>query len=1061
MTRQAARLIHRLLMWLLGVSGAIGAALAVLVTFLAWQLSQGPISLDFLTPYLARALNNAEPGITVAIDHTRLSFSSESKLELMAEGVHVTQGSGATLSLPAFYIGLSAHAALRGVIAPTRITLDGPTLRLQRDSDGKLHVGLGSDAVGVSDDLGTRLLADLVKAPDREGPLGHLVEVGIHNASLTVDDRSLDVVWRAERADIVAHRGADGLRSEARLTADIGGQKTELDGVLSYRIASGTAFAVLRFRDLRPSAWAAARGFAPLAVGDVPVSGELRASFDVANKTLRDASCDLAFGAGELHNSAFVGGKLPVARGTLQATYDPSAGRIDVAELSVDIGGPKLSVAGTVDGLGSGLLDGAAPQLLTVASRVQLEGLPVDDFAALWPAGLSPGTREFLTQQVHAGRLDRAEMNLGLHVDLRPTAAKTLQVDTLSGNFAYTNLTVDYFPPLPSVSGVNGTATFTRQRVDFAPASGVIKGVRVSGGAIALTKLDTNDEQVGIDLGMSGPLRDLLEVLDSKPLRYAHEIGIEPGNVDGTFDSRIRFAFPLVKKLAFSRVDYGAQATLANVGIKQIMFGRDLTGGDLKLQLDRSAMQLEGKAALGGNPLTVTWSYSLKPSSPVVARYVVHTQLDEAGRQALGVDVAGDRLGGPIGVDLDYSLSAGRKAEATVALDLKQTTMSLAELGWKKTAGTPANARLRLQLQDDHLTAIREATVKGGGLDAEIAASFAPDANGSSLTRLEIARLSVGKTNLMGSVTPRASGGWRVQLTGASFDATAMLARDHDPDHKTASSHVGPPLAIDASFDRLILGDKREATAVRGALFRDGGHWEAASVDLGMAGGGTASLRFGKAGGDHSFKLTSSDYGALLKLLDVTDTVRGGNVELAGRVDDTDGERVLRGHATGSDYRIVGAPMFARLLSVASFAGIGALLSGEGIPFNHLSADFTYDGGKISVTDMRVNGSAIGINASGTIDFDGGTLDVNGTLVPAYSLNSVLGNVPVLGKLLLGGEGQGIFGANFRVSGTLDDPKISVNALSTIAPGALRNLFLFDAPSATNSRQSAAGATTK
>jgi len=73
-------------------------------------------------------------------------------------------------------------------------------------------------------------------------------------------------------------------------------------------------------------------------------------------------------------------------------------------------------------------------------------------------------------------------------------------------------------------------------------------------------------------------------------------------------------------------------------------------------------------------------------------------------------------------------------------------------------------------------------------------------------------------------------------------------------------------------------------------------------------------------------------------------------------------------------------------------------------------------------------------------------LELSGTLVPAYSLNSVLGNLPVLGPILLGGEGEGIFGANFRIAGPASDPKITVNPLSALAPGVLRKLFLFDAP---------------
>jgi len=43
--------------------------------------------------------------------------------------------------------------------------------------------------------------------------------------------------------------------------------------------------------------------------------------------------------------------------------------------------------------------------------------------------------------------------------------------------------------------------------------------------------------------------------------------------------------------------------------------------------------------------------------------------------------------------------------------------------------------------------------------------------------------------------------------------------------------------------------------------------------------------------------------------------------------------------------------------------------------------------------------------------------------------------------LLLGGEGQGLFAANYRATGSAADPQISVNPLSALTPGFLRRLF--------------------
>lgn len=181
-----------------------------------------------------------------------------------------------------------------------------------------------------------------------------------------------------------------------------------------------------------------------------------------------------------------------------------------------------------------------------------------------------------------------------------------------------------------------------------------------------------------------------------------------------------------------------------------------------------------------------------------------------------------------------------------------------------------------------------------------------------------------------------------------------------------------------------------------------------------------------------------------LRLLDISDHVTGGRLLASGEATDVGAARVFTGRLDGADYKIVGAPVMAKLLSLASFTSIASLLSGEGIPFTRLTGDFTAQDGRVMVKQGRAYGGALGINASGTVDLGQSTLDLEGTLVPAYMLNNIIGNIPLIGNLLLGGEGQGLFAAGFRASGPLDDPTISVNPLSVLAPGALRKLFLFE-----------------
>ena len=59
---------------------------------------------------------------------------------------------------------------------------------------------------------------------------------------------------------------------------------------------------------------------------------------------------------------------------------------------------------------------------------------------------------------------------------------------------------------------------------------------------------------------------------------------------------------------------------------------------------------------------------------------------------------------------------------------------------------------------------------------------------------------------------------------------------------------------------------------------------------------------------------------------------------------------------------------------------------------------------------QKARNLAIGINvSSGSLDLKADTVDLNGTLAPAYTVNSLLGRIPLLGDMLVGGEGQGVF----------------------------------------------------
>jgi hypothetical protein len=1035
------RLVWRLLRWL----GALTVISALLIAVFVWRLSRGPLALDFLGPYVADAIASAQPGLAAHIDHTLVSLEQGGTVDIVARGVRLRRHDGeAQLTLPELSLGLSLRAALRGVIAPTRIVLRQPDLHLERARDGTFHIGLGEDEPSAGD-WTDNLLHDLAAPPDRHGRLGYLTQVAVRDAGLTVDDRALGVTWRAKRADASIFRSDDGIFGDMAVAVErAGGGETQLHSDFRYVGGQDRLAIQLAFSDLRPALFAsAAPALAPLAAADLPLSGQVRLELDTAALRISDAWCDLSLAAGRLVHPAFQEGAVPVTSGQLRIAYDPAKGRATVEDLSLDLGGPQFHGTATIDGLGDGLLaGGVSVSAIDVAADLKLSEVPLERLPTLWPGRLAPKARSWVLEHVHDGIATDATAQLAAHIDFAADAPRPVRLDSIAGTLDYRGLTVDYFTGLPPLKGVDGTATFDRAHFDLVPTSGTVNGVQLTGGTAKLSKLDTNDEEIALDLALRGALPAVLQVLDSEPLHYARALKINPAQLTGQVDGRVQFKFPLKHDLTIAEVDYGAQAALIGVAVPHALAGHDLTGGDLKLQLDRASLRINGTARLADVPATLSWVESLRRSDTVQTRYTFKARLDDAARRRLAVDFLPDMVKGPVDVDVAYALMAAKRATADVALDLKDATLDVAKLNWRKAPGAPATATLSLDLVDDHVRAIRDAMLKGAGADARVSLTFGDD---GAIRRVDAPRLILGETDASGSVAPRKEGGWQVELRGMSFDATGLMADLG----KSAGTEASLPLVVDAAVDRLILGPKREARAVKGQVYSDGVHWQAASLDATLFGGGKASLRFGEAAGTRNFRLSSGDFGGLVRVLGLSDNVTGGAIEITGRAEDKGARRIFAGKVDGRDYRIVNAPLFAKLLSVASFSGIGGLLSGEGIPFTHLTGDFSIADGKLEFKDARAYGGAIGVNASGSYDTLLNLLEISGTLVPAYSINSVLGNVPVLGPLLLGGEGQGIFGANFKIAGSGADATVTVNPLSALAPGVLRKLFLFDAPQPT------------
>src|SRR5690606_15608973 len=159
-------------------------AVAVAAGLLYWRLSEGPLSLRILTPQLEAALRPSDGAFSVAIGDTIVALDSEENaVEIVARDVRLIDRQGHDIaSMPEVEITLSLDAAMRFMLAPTRVVARKPELRLQRDEDGSFRL-LDDTGAGNSESL-LIFLEELARPPDRTRPSGYLAEVALAGGSV-------------------------------------------------------------------------------------------------------------------------------------------------------------------------------------------------------------------------------------------------------------------------------------------------------------------------------------------------------------------------------------------------------------------------------------------------------------------------------------------------------------------------------------------------------------------------------------------------------------------------------------------------------------------------------------------------------------------------------------------------------------------------------------------------------------------------------------------------------------------------------------------------------------
>jgi uncharacterized protein YhdP len=1019
-------LIIRVSKLLVRVLVLLAAVASLALGFFAWLLLSGPVSVAWLTPYLEKELSSAD--VTVAIDDTQLRLGEDRSLDLSAIGVRVRDPEGRLLSeLPEVRIALSMSALLlERRIAVTRIDAVAPTLTLTRRVDGSIGFARTAAEIDASRlDIGTPLVRFLTSRREATQTSAYLEHIRFSGGELIVEDQTLGRTLRARDAELNIDFLADRVAADLQFRIDQAGRPALAHLSASHTSGQDWISTELAIENLIPAAFADFAPQLPLAGMQLALSGNVHGAVSLRGE-LAPILFDLAAKKGVIELVRLGIGELPIDALWLHGVVAADLEGVAIDQLRL------ASEDADFSGHGEVAWRGGEP---TLRADLEAKNVTVDHVARFWPPSEGREARKWVVENITAGAVPtvRAKLRFGPG----ELGRKPLPEHTLGGEFAFEDLTVRYVDTMSPLVGVSGRARFTAQRMDFTIRSGHVGDLAVDQGSVVITGIGIKGRdttQLEIAARVAGPVDQALRLIEQPPLGFTSKVGITPEAASGRVVADLRIGMPLHKDLdpeAEARV--AADARITDGALTQPI---NLSRGQLRLKVTEHAAELAGDAVIEGVPVTLKVQDNLGEKAGVDRRYEVKASPDAALLKELGVDLPVTLEGA---VDVAATMTERRAMRtAEIALDLTPTAIQVPQLNWRKASGEPGSLTAKATIPADGPIEVAEFALTSDALQAtgSLEASLEP----LRLVRLQLDQVRFGDTRAAVSLRPSDSAGYDVRIDAPTLDLAPWLdpaGRDHE---REAGPELATPFHLALQAERVIVhGQPLRGVTADLAHAPDG--WRSAYLSGQLPKGGEFALTLTPDADGQTLRVTSNDAGDLLQTLHQTSQVEGGKLELEATVARQQPGLEIEGRLVARRFDVLDAPLLARLLTVASLTGIVNLLGGQGIAFDQLEAPFVLRDGVLQLGRGRMYGSQLGLTFQGRLDLTADKMDLDGTIVPLYGVNWTIGQIPIIGQLFRGSEGEGAFAATYSMRGPLADPTISVNPLSALAPGFLRELF--------------------
>lgn len=733
---------------------------------------------------------------------------------------------------------------------------------------------------------------------------------------------------------------------------------------------------------------------------------------------------------------------LPVTDLALGGQYFVNDRRLALSSLKARFAG--LAADGVLTLLRPRGFDGGTPPSPGVIADIDIEGaLDPERLLAIWPKRIALGARDWIEARLDAATIE----NLDFAMNLLPGAVGEdggLPDEALTLVFDARNVRARYVDGMTPLRNGSGSGVLRGNSFLLKVDSARVGDVAISGGEVSFPVFMPKWQPTYYRFTAAGSAKNILSILDEAPLSLLSKVNLSPDQFSGEARADIEITRPNKSEVAPEEYGYSGEAKFTNMAIADLIGDIEFANADGTVNLKTRGMTVTANAELADDaPIELVWRqnfYEQDGPSDIAISGVFSSSTGDL----FGVPTR-QFLRGPVAFEANAVGDFGAFETIDITADFSGAALMVDALGWRKAAGAPAAGEIAMTFNEGGVT-VRKLSVEGETVN--IFGGLSLDGAGA-LVKADLPRFYLADAADFAFTAQRdAAGGLDLTAVGDFLNAQPVLTQilEGAPAQDGAEPlRWGAGVNIRARIDQIAM---REGVVYRdGALdlYRNAEQLQALDFTAFGEDGKpltvSMALTGAEAGAARAVEARSSAIGELMRAVFGLRSIEGGEGSMLLALHQP-GVPGFEGVLEARNLQVVDAPLLARVFSAGSLDGLANLLNGEGIDFSYAYGKFDYMNGVVSLNDMRATGASVGITADGTVGVGpDGRADLSGAVAPIYALNSVLGNAPIIGDILVGKKGEGILAFTYNVSGDAGNPSVFVNPLSALTPGIFRQLM--------------------